>query len=111
MRQANDRTVSIRVMALAVVLAAAFGTNDVYAEKGRDGPSYTLHVLALPTGFISARDVSINDTHEIVGTVRVGLSGGHSRAVYWAHAGAAPVLLPCLSDACASRARPSTASV
>jgi hypothetical protein len=104
MRQANERTVSIRVMAVAVLLAAAFGTNDVYAQKGRDGPSYTLQVLSLPTGFVSARDVSINDRHEIVGTVRVGLSGGHSQAVYWAHASAAPVLLPCLSEPCESRA-------
>jgi hypothetical protein len=104
MRQANQETVSIRVMALAVVLAAAFGTNDVYAQKGRDGPSYTLQVLGLPTGFVSAREVSINDRHQIVGTVRVGLSGGHSQAVYWANAGAAPVLLPCLSEPCESRA-------
>jgi hypothetical protein len=104
MRKANERTVSIRVMAVAVVLAAAFGTNDVYAQKGRVSPSYSLQVLGLPTGFVSARDVSINDRHEIVGTVRVGLSGGHSRAVYWAHAGAAPVLLPCLSEPCESRA-------
>lgn len=104
MRKANERTVSIRVMAVAVVLAAAFGTNDVYAQKGRVSPSYSLQVLGLPTGFVSARDVSINDRHEIVGTVRVGLSGGHSRAVYWAHARAAPVLLPCLSEPCESRA-------
>jgi hypothetical protein len=104
MRQANERTLSIRVLAVAVVLAASLGTHDVYAEKGRVGPSYSLQVLGLPAGFVSARDVSINDRHEIVGTVRVGLSGGHSRAVYWASAGAAPVLLPCLSEPCESRA-------
>lgn len=104
MRQANERTVSICVISLAVVVATAFGTKDVYAEKSRGGPSYTLQVLDLPTGFVSARDVRINDRHEIVGTVRVGLSGGHSRAVYWAYAGAAPALLPCLSEPCESRA-------
>jgi len=102
MRQVSERTVSIRVMALGVVLASAFGTNDVYA--GKASPSYTLQVLGLPTGFVSAIDVSINDRHEIVGTVRVALSGGHSRAAYWAHAGAAPVLLPCLSEPCQSKA-------
>jgi hypothetical protein len=102
MRQENERPVSIRMMALAVVLAAAFGTNDVYA--GKAVPSYTLQVLGLPTGFVSAVDVSINDRHEIVGTVRVALSGGHSQAAYWANAGAAPVLLPCLSEPCESRA-------
>jgi len=103
MRQANERPESIRVMALAVVLAAAFGTNEVHA--GKAGPSYTLQVLGLPAGFVSARDVSINDRHQIVGTVRVRLSGsgGHARAVYWAHPGAAPVLLPCLSEPCESR--------
>lgn len=105
MRQSSERIVSIRVMALAVVLAAGFGTNDVYAAKGRDSPSYTLQVLSLPAGFTSARDVDINDRHEIVGTVRVGLSGWHSQAVYWADATAAPVLLPCpTSEPCESRA-------
>jgi hypothetical protein len=104
MRQAKERTLSIRMMALVVMLAAAFGTNDAWAQKSRVSPTYTLQVLGLPTGFVSARDVSINDRHEIVGTVRVGLSSGHARAVYWAHAGAVPRLLPCLSEPCESRA-------
>ena len=105
MKQASERIVSIHVMALAVVLAAGFGTNDVYAAKGRDSPSYTLQVLSLPAGFTAASEVNINDRHEIVGTVRVGLSGWHSQAVYWADATAAPVLLPCpTSEPCESRA-------
>jgi hypothetical protein len=105
MRRAKDRTRSIPVIAFAVAFAAAFGTGEVHAAKPADSPSYVLHVLALPPGFASAVDVSINDRHEIVGTVRVGISGGHSQAAYWAHADAAPVLLPCLSEPCESRAR------
>jgi hypothetical protein len=105
MRQASERIVSIRVMALAVVLAAGFGTNDVQAGKGRDSPSYTLQVLSMPAGLTAASEVSINDRHEIVGTARVGLSGWHSQAVYWANATAAPVSLPCpTSEPCESRA-------
>jgi hypothetical protein len=99
----HERSMSIRVTALAILVAAAFGTSDAYA--GRTGPSYTLRVLGLPTGFVSAIDISINDRHEIAGTVRVGLSGGSPRAAYWAHAGAAPVLLPCLIDPCESQAK------
>jgi len=89
---------------MAVMLAAALCTNEALAAKGSGAPSYTLQVLSLPSGFISAVDVHMNERHEIVGTVRIGLTGGHSSAAYWAHAGAAPVLLPCLSEPCESRA-------
>jgi hypothetical protein len=91
-------------MVMAVTLAAALCTYEALAEKGNGAPPYSLRVLSLPSGFVSAVDVSINDRHEIVGTVRVGLAGGHSSAAYWAHAGAAPALLPCLSEPCESRA-------
>ncbi len=75
MRQANQGTVSLQVMALAIAFAASFGTNDAHAQRVKDPPSYTLHLLGLPTGFVSARDVSINDRHEIVATVRGYTSG------------------------------------
>lgn len=105
MRQANERIVSIRIMAPVVVLAVGFGPNVAQAGKSQDSPSYTLQVLSMPAGLAAASEVSINDRHEIVGTARVGLQGSHSQAVYWAHAAAAPVPLPCLtSEPCTSRA-------
>ena len=54
MRQANQSTLALQVMALAVAFAASFGTNDAHAQRVKDPPSYTLHLLGLPTGFASA---------------------------------------------------------
>jgi len=110
MLRSNRRTLQIPVVALAVALTAVIGTGAVSAQKGKGGPGYTLQVLGLPAGFASALAVGINDLHEIVGTARVGVSGGSSRAVYWAHAGAAPVLLPCPSEPCESSATAINAS-
>jgi len=104
MRQTNERSRGVRLVTMAVMLVAALCTNEALAQKSKGGPSYSLQVLSLPTGFVSAVDVGINERHQIVGTVRVGLTGGHSSAAYWPHAGAAPVLLPCLSEPCESRA-------
>lgn len=104
MRQTIERSRGIRLMTMAVMLAATLCTNEAFAQRSKGGPSYSLRVLSLPTGFVSAIDVSINDRHEIVGTVRVALAGGHPRAAYWAHVDAEPVLLPCLSEPCESRA-------
>jgi hypothetical protein len=102
MRHVNARTLPTRVTACAVALLAAVGTGVVSAQKGKGGAAYTVQVLGVPAGFADASAVSINDSHEIVGTARITLS--NTRAVYWAHAGAAPVLLPCLSEPCLSSA-------
>lgn len=103
MRQTNERTRGMRLVAMAVVLTAALCTNEALAQKSKSAPPYSLRVLSMPSGFFSVADVSINTRHEIIATVRVG-TVGHSSAAYWAHAGAAPVLLPCLSEPCESRA-------
>lgn len=102
MRQANRRNPSMYRMALAVVLAGAVGSSAISAQKGKGGADYTVQVLGVPAGFADAFAVSINDSHEIVGTARITLS--RMRAVYWAHTGAAPVVLPCPSEPCVSSA-------
>ncbi len=104
MQRTHGWMLSVRVVALAALLVAAGGTHDLFAQKSKGGAVYALHVLGLPSGFASARAESINDQHEIVGTARVSISGGTFRAVYWAHAEAAPVLLPCPAEPCQSSA-------